>query len=90
MPTIYHLTTAAWEAGKAAGVYTVSTRGKTLKGVGFLHGSQSHQVAPVANWLYEGTGAPLVDLVIDGTDSSYNDCWGWLVNLKLLAGEVIG
>ena len=66
MPTIYHLTTADdWEAGKAAGAYTTSTRGKTLEDVGFLHGSQPHQVAPVANWLYKDTGEPLVVLVID-------------------------
>lgn len=68
MPTIYHLTTVAdWEAGKAAGSYTVSTRGKTLDNVGFLRGSQSHQVATVANWLYKDTGESLVVLVI-GTD----------------------
>ncbi len=66
MPTIYHLTTAAdWEAGKAAGAYTTSTRGKTLEDVGFLHGSQPQQVAPVANWLYKDTGESLVVLVID-------------------------
>lgn len=66
MATIYHLTTEGdWEAGKAAGAYTTSTRGKTLEEVGFLHGSQPAQVAPVANWLYKDTGESLVVLVID-------------------------
>jgi uncharacterized protein (DUF952 family) len=66
LATIYHLTTVGdWEAGKAAGAYTTSTRGKTLEDVGFLHGSQPHQVAPVANWLYKDTGEDLVVLVID-------------------------
>lgn len=66
MTAIYHLTTAAdWEAGKAAGAYTTSTRGKTLEEAGFLHASQPHQVAPVANRFYKDTGEPLVVLVID-------------------------
>lgn len=66
MTTIYHLTTAEdWEAGKAAGAYTISTRGKTLDDVGFLHASQPHQLAPVANLYYKDTDDPLVVLVID-------------------------
>jgi uncharacterized protein (DUF952 family) len=73
---IYHLTTAAdWDAAQAGGTYTTSTRGKTLVEVGFLHGSQPHQVAPVANWLYKDTGEDLVVLVID-TDRLTSP-WQW-------------
>ena len=66
MTTIYHLTTAReWVAGKTAGAYTTSTRGRTLEQQGFLHGSVAAQVAPVANSFYADAGEPLVVLVVD-------------------------
>lgn len=66
MTLIYHLTTAReWEAGKAAGAYTTSTRGRTLEQQGFLHGSGAAQVAPVANAFFVDAGEPVVVLVID-------------------------
>jgi uncharacterized protein (DUF952 family) len=66
LTTFYHLTTAReWDAGKASGAYTTSTRGRTLEQQGFLHGSGAAQVAPVANSFYSDAGEPLVVLVID-------------------------
>jgi uncharacterized protein (DUF952 family) len=62
---IYHIALAEdWEQAQAAGEYTVSTRGRTLEQVGFIHASQAHQVAGVANAVYPGAG-DLVILVID-------------------------
>jgi hypothetical protein len=41
LTTFYHLATVReWDAGKAAGAYTTSTRGRTLEQQGFLHGSR--------------------------------------------------
>ena len=82
MTTFYHLTTAReWEAGKAAGEYTTSTRGRTLEQQGFLHGSGAAQVAPVANSFYADAGEPLVVLVIDSdrltSPWQYDDVTGW-------------
>jgi uncharacterized protein (DUF952 family) len=62
---IYHIASAGdWAQAQAAGQYTVSTRGMSLEQVGYLHASQEHQVAGVANAFYQG--APdLVVLTID-------------------------
>jgi uncharacterized protein (DUF952 family) len=62
---IYHIALAEdWEQAQAAGEYTVSTRGLSLEQVGYLHASREHQVAGVANAVYQG--APdLVILTID-------------------------
>jgi uncharacterized protein (DUF952 family) len=62
---IYHIALAEdWEQAQATGEYTVSTRGRSLEQVGYIHASQEHQVAGVANAVYQG--APdLVILTID-------------------------
>jgi uncharacterized protein (DUF952 family) len=62
---IYHIALAEdWERARAAGEYTVSTRGQSLEQAGYIHASRSHQVAGVANAIYQD--APdLVVLVID-------------------------
>ena len=49
-----------WSAAKAAGEYRVSTRGKTLDDVGFIHCSYPNQVVRVANFAY----ADLTELVL--------------------------
>jgi uncharacterized protein (DUF952 family) len=65
MGLIYHITTAGeWAEARAAGEYTMSTRGVTLAEQGYIHGSTAGQVALVANAFYQGVPDLLV-LVID-------------------------
>ena len=69
MTEILHLTERPlWEAARETGTYEMSTRGRTLEEVGFIHGSARHQLPRVAEMLY-GAGTPaageLVVLVID-------------------------
>src|SRR5262249_37511683 len=62
---IFHLTfTADWEAGVTAGEYRLSTRGRSLDEVGFIHCSFENQVNRVAASLFAGT-LELVLLTID-------------------------
>lgn len=83
MSTIYHVTSAAdWEAGRTAGEYTTSTRGKTLAEVGFLHASTAAQIVPVAGFIHQDAPEePLIVLVVDtGRLTSpwrYDDVPGW-------------
>ena len=45
---VFHLTTPeVWAAAQEAGVYTTSTRGRTLEQEGFIHCSEAHQVEAV-------------------------------------------
>jgi uncharacterized protein (DUF952 family) len=63
---IYHIATRAdWEQARRDGEYTTSTIGRTLAEEGFIHASQSSQVADVANRYYRGIRDELVVLVID-------------------------
>jgi uncharacterized protein (DUF952 family) len=57
---IQHITTAAaWEAARADGSY----RGDTLETEGFIHCSEPHQVADVAESFYKGRdGLVLLDI----------------------------
>jgi uncharacterized protein (DUF952 family) len=65
MSVIYHITTASeWARARAAGEYTMSTRGTTVAEQGFIHCSTAGQVALVANAIYQGVPDLLV-LVID-------------------------
>ena len=65
MPAIFHIADAEdWSAAQTAGEYRMSTRGRTLVDVGFIHCSHRHQVERVANAAYRGA-APLVLLTID-------------------------
>lgn len=41
-----------WQAARATGEYRISTRGKTLDEVGFIHCSYPRQVVRVANFAY--------------------------------------
>ena len=65
MSLIYHIATRGdWTWAQAAGEYTTSTRDRTLAQEGFIHASEAHQVAAVANLFYQGV-PDLVVLVID-------------------------
>jgi uncharacterized protein (DUF952 family) len=62
---IFHITQAQdWARAVTAGEYRVSTLGKTLDDVGFIHCSREDQVERVANAAFVGTDQ-LVVLVID-------------------------
>jgi uncharacterized protein (DUF952 family) len=63
---IYHIALPGdWQQAQAAGVYTVSTRGRTLQGEGFIHCSDSaEQVEAVRAFVYDDLDDLLL-LVID-------------------------
>ena len=66
MEPIFHITDAEqWYAAAATGVYTGSTRGKSLDEVGFIHCSFAHQVQPTGSLIYRDATEPLVVLTID-------------------------
>lgn len=67
MAELLHITERPlWEAARAAGAYEMSTRGRTLEEVGFIHCSLRHQLRGVAEMLYSGCdAAELVVLVVD-------------------------
>ncbi|MFC7304892.1 DUF952 domain-containing protein [Streptomyces monticola] len=68
MTELLHITERAlWDAARASGTYEISTRGRTLEEVGFIHCSLRHQLAGVAAMLYGGRTGPddLVVLVVD-------------------------
>ena len=61
-----HLTTKqAWEDALAVGVYSLSTKGKTLEEVGFIHGSFPDQLEDVASFVFTGSTEELVVLHLD-------------------------
>ncbi|MEW2167813.1 DUF952 domain-containing protein [Streptomyces sp. NPDC007084] len=65
---LLHLTERSlWDAARASGAFTMSTRGRTLQEEGFIHCSLRQQLAPVAAMLYGTSTAPgeLVVLVVD-------------------------
>lgn len=65
MGLIYHIAAASdWKRAQAEGTYTTSTRGVSLADEGFIHASQAHQVASVADRFYRGEH-DLVLLTID-------------------------
>ena len=64
--TFLHLTTKlAWEDALKVGTYSLSTKGKTLKEVGFIHGSFEDQVEEVAGFVFAGSTEELVVLHLD-------------------------
>jgi uncharacterized protein (DUF952 family) len=66
MATIFHIALAAeWEAARASGEYTTSTRGRTLAEVGFVHCSRADQWTKVRDAFYGDVTEPLVLLQID-------------------------
>jgi uncharacterized protein (DUF952 family) len=63
--SIFHVARHAdWHAAIVAGEYRVSTLDGSLDTVGFIHASESHQVAGVIERFYRGQ-QDLVILVID-------------------------
>ena len=61
--TFLHLTTKrAWEDASKVGTYSLSTKGKTLEEVGFIHGSFADQVEEVAGFVFAGSTEELVVL----------------------------
>jgi uncharacterized protein (DUF952 family) len=65
MGPLFHLAEPdVWAAACGTGSYEVSTRGRSLAEVGFIHMSFRHQVERVANTAYRDLDA-LVALVID-------------------------
>lgn len=63
---LYHLALAAdWTQALAAGEYRVSTLGRTVDDVGFIHTSFAHQVRGVADRIYAEVTDPLLLLQID-------------------------
>ena len=61
-----HLTTKqAWEDALKVGTYSLSTKGKTLEEVGFIHGSFADQVEEVAGFVFAGSNEDLVLLHLE-------------------------
>lgn len=64
--SLFHLTTKrAWEDALEIGTYSLSTKGKTLEEVGFIHGSFADQVEEVAGFVFAGSTDDLVVLHLD-------------------------
>jgi uncharacterized protein (DUF952 family) len=64
--TFLHLTTKqAWEDALKVGTYSLSTKGKTLEEVGFIHGSFADQVEEVAGFVFAGSTEDLIVLHLD-------------------------
>ncbi|MBX3099437.1 MAG: DUF952 domain-containing protein [Salinibacterium sp.] len=64
--TIYHLARAEdWAAAAESGEYRVSTIGRTLSEVGFIHTSRVDQLTGVAERFYRNEPGDLVVLEID-------------------------
>ena len=64
--TFLHLTTKqAWEDALKVGTYSLSTKGKTLEEVGFIHGSFADQVEEVAGFVFAGSDEELLLLHLD-------------------------
>jgi uncharacterized protein (DUF952 family) len=64
--TFLHLTTKqAWEDAIKVGIYSLSTKGKTLEEVGFIHGSFADQVEEVAGFVFAGSTEDLILLHLE-------------------------
>lgn len=63
---IFHIATLAdWDAARASGAYTTSTRGVSLDQQGYVHASRADQWEGVRAAFYADVTEPLVLLVID-------------------------
>ncbi|NPC98431.1 DUF952 domain-containing protein [Nocardioides sp. zg-DK7169] len=63
---IFHVATRAdWEAARARGAYTTSTRGVSLAEQGYIHASRADQWEGVRAAYYADVEEPLVLLEID-------------------------
>lgn len=73
---IYHLARVHdWAAALAAGEYRISTLGRTLDEVGFIHASSAEQLSGVAERFYRDELQQLVVLQVDdaGLDVRWED-----------------
>lgn len=78
---ILHLTAKSdWDTAIERGSYRVSTRGRSLDDVGFIHASTPDQLRAVAEFVYAGHDDELVVLIMDddairstGTPVRYED-----------------
>ena len=63
---IFHIATSAdWDAARASGAYTTSTRGVTLEQEGYIHASRADQWEGVRAAFYADVTEPLVLLEIE-------------------------
>ena len=63
---IFHIATLAdWDAARASGAYTTSTRGVSLDQQGYVHASRADQWEGVRAAFYADVTEPLVLLEID-------------------------
>ncbi len=63
---LFHIALASdWFAAQQAGEYRISTLGRTLDEVGFVHASYAEQVAGVLAAFYSDVTEPLLLLAID-------------------------
>lgn len=63
---LFHIALASdWSAAQQAGEYRISTLGRTLDEVGFVHASYAEQVAGVLAAFYSDVTEPLLLLAID-------------------------
>jgi uncharacterized protein (DUF952 family) len=63
---IFHIAlTRDWEAAERVGEYRVSTLGKTLEEVGFIHGSFRHQVERIGSCVFSAVSEPITLLEAD-------------------------
>lgn len=63
---VFHIAFADdWEGAQRFGEYEVSTRGKTLDDVGYIHATTEDKICQTASTVYQDAGLPLVALAID-------------------------
>ena len=63
---VYHCSLVSdWRAAQQEGIYTMSSRGRTLEQEGFVHASDAGQVAGVLARFYADLTEPLCLLTID-------------------------
>lgn len=64
--TLQHIALEAdWRAARESGTYPVSTRGRTIAEVGFMHCSSPAQTAGVLERFYSDVTEPLLLLTLD-------------------------
>ena len=64
--TIHHIALARdWRAAQETGTYPVSTRGRLIADVGFMHCSSPEQTAGVLRRFYADVAQPLLLLTLD-------------------------
>ena len=84
---ILHLAVRAdWEQARRDGSYTISTRGQSLAGVGFIHASTAAQLPGVRSAFY--ADLPDADLVVLHLDVGALEAAGSPVRWEPVAGQL--